>query len=161
MPPIVCIAGRPDSGKTTLILRLIPELKARGYRVATIKHTSHDFEADTEGKDTFKHAQAGSDCVVLCSAHQLRITLPTERPLEPDDVAELIPEDFDIILAEGYKRSSLPKVEVHRAEIGPTVCRPEELMALVTDTLLDVDVAQFSPDDIVSLSDLIEKKLLK
>lgn len=140
--------------------RLILELKSRGYRVATIKHTHHNFEADIEGKDTFKHAQAGSDCVVLCSAHQLRVTSPTERPLEPEDIAELIPEGFDIILAEGYKRSRLPKIEVHRREIGEPVCPSEELMALVTDEPLNVDTPQFSVDDVPILCDLIEKKLL-
>lgn len=64
--PIICVVGRSKSGKTTLLEKLIPELKRRGYRVATIKHHSHPgFEIDVPGKDTWRHAQAGSDHVII------------------------------------------------------------------------------------------------
>ena len=67
MPPVVSFVGKPDSGKTTLLEKLIPELNRRGYRVGTIKHHVHQFEMDKPGKDTFRHKQAGARVVALSS----------------------------------------------------------------------------------------------
>ena len=71
MQPIVCIVGRPKSGKTTLLTKLIPEMKQRGYRVATIKHSSHQFEMDKQGTDSWKHAQSGSECAIISSEYRV------------------------------------------------------------------------------------------
>lgn len=161
MPPVVCIVGRPQSGKTTLIDRLIVELKERGYKVATIKHTTHDFETDTAGKDSWKHAQAGSECIVLSSAHKLTLTRTVERDLSPTELSRLITDDFDIVLAEGYKKSDELKIEVHRQEMGEPVCPPDELMAIVTDQEFQFETPRFSHDQSHTLSDLIEEKVLK
>ncbi|MFO8100564.1 MAG: molybdopterin-guanine dinucleotide biosynthesis protein B [Dehalococcoidia bacterium] len=159
MAPIVCIAGRPKAGKTTLIEKLIPELKTRGHRVATIKHTSHDFQMDTEGKDSFKHARAGSDCVVLSSAGKLALLQNIDHDPEPAELARLISGDFNIVLAEGFKKSKEPKIEVHRGE-GDLVCPPDELMAVVSSQSMEVDVPRYSPEDIAGLATLIEDKII-
>ena len=156
MPPVVCIVGRPGSGKTTLMEKLIPELRKRGHRVATIKHVAHDFQFDREGKDSWKHSEAGSECVILSSPHKIAITQNTDHDLTPTDLVRFVPDDVDIILAEGFKQSKELKIEVHRHEIGGPVCNPQELLAIVTDEPLEIDVPQFSFDDFAGMADLIE-----
>ena len=160
MLPIVCIVGRPKSGKTTLMGKLIPELKQRGYRVATIKHVAHRFDLDEEGKDSWQHSQAGSECVILSSPHKVAITQDVDHDLSPAELARFIPNDFDIVLAEGFKQSQELKIEVYRREIGEPLCPPQELMAIVTDKHLELDVPQFPLNDITGIADLIEKNAL-
>ncbi len=160
MPLVICIVGRPKSGKTTIIEKLIPELKNRGYRVATIKHTTHDFEMDTAGKDSWKHAQAGSECAVLSSGSKVALTRNVDHDLSPAELTRLISGDFDIILAEGFKRSEELKIEVHRNE-DELLCPPEELLAIATDKPLQFKTPRYSPDDISGLATLIEEMILK
>jgi molybdopterin-guanine dinucleotide biosynthesis protein B len=83
-----------------------------------------------------------------------------EHDLSPGELARFITGDFDIVLAEGFKHADQPKIEVHRREIGQLVCLPEELMAVVTDEPLELDVPQFSPNDISGVADLIERHVL-
>ena len=160
MPLVICIVGRPKSGKTTIIEKLIPELKNRGYRVATIKHTTHDFEMDTAGKDSWKHAQAGSECAVLSSGSKVALTRNVDHDLSPAELTRLISGDFDIILAEGFKRSGELKIEILRNE-GELLCPPEELLAVVANKPLQFKPPRYSSDDISGLATLIEEKLLK
>ena len=160
MPPTICIVGRPKSGKTTLISKLIPELKNRGFRVATIKHVTHDFDIDQEGKDSWHHRQAGSECVILSSPHKIAVTQIVDHDLPPDELLRFVSEDFDIVIAEGYKHSNAPKIEVQRKEIGEPVCQPDEIMALISEDVLEYDGPRFSPDDIPGIADFIEKKVM-
>lgn len=160
MPPIVCIVGRPGTGKTTLITALIPELTRRGYRVASIKHSSHGFNLDEEGKDSWHYAQAGSECIVLSSPQKIVVTQHTDHDHSPAELVRFIPVDFDIILAEGYKKSAEPKIEVHRREIGEPVCGPLGIFALVTDEYFAFDVPQFAHSDMSGIADLIEHTFL-
>jgi molybdopterin-guanine dinucleotide biosynthesis protein B len=139
---------------------LIAEFKQRGYRVAAIKHVAHRFDLDVPGKDSWEHSQAGSDCIVLSSPHKVAIIENVEHDLSPAELARFIMGDFDIVLAEGFKHADQPKIEVHRREIGQLVCLPEELMAVVTDEPLELDVPQFSPNDISGIADQIEQHVL-
>ncbi|MCL0034803.1 molybdopterin-guanine dinucleotide biosynthesis protein B [Dehalococcoidia bacterium] len=159
MLPVVCIVGRPKSGKTTLMKGLIAEFKQRGYRVATIKHVAHRFDLDVPGNDSWEHSQAGSDCVVLSSPHKVAIIEHVEHDLSPAELMRFISGDFDIVLAEGFKHADQPKIEVHRREIGELVCLPQELMAVVTDEPLG-SVPQFSMNDISRVADHIEQHVL-
>ena len=110
--PIICVVGRSAAGKTTLLEKLIPELKSRGYRVGTIKHHAHPgFEIDHPGKDTWRHARAGSDHVVIAALDKIASVRPVDREPTLDEVAATISE-VDLILTEGYKRSGEPKIEV-------------------------------------------------
>jgi len=156
-PPTICVVGRSKSGKTTLLEKLIRELKQRGYRVATIKHHSHPgFEIDQPGKDTWRHAQAGSDHVVIAAPDKVASIRRVDREPTLEEIAATI-DDVDVILAEGYKRTGKLKIEMVRAERSTEpICTPDELLALVTDVAVPYDVPQFGLEDVVGLADLIE-----
>ena len=162
MIPIVCVVGKKKSGKTYLMQRLLAELRKRGYRVAAVKHSTHDFEIDKEGKDSWQFTQAGSDSVVISSPHKLAIIRQTGHDYSLEELALLIGADFDIILAEGFKKDKALKIEIHRSEQGSDlVCGREELLAVATDEKLERNIPQYRPDDAAGLVDLIEKRYLK
>ncbi|MCP1358792.1 molybdopterin-guanine dinucleotide biosynthesis protein B [Aneurinibacillus migulanus] len=110
-PPILQVVGYSDSGKTTLITRLITYLSAQGYRIGTIKHDAHTFEVDKPGKDTWKHREAGASIVSITSVQKTAIMIQEYRTIE-----ELLPlyKDMDIVLIEGYKFADYPKIVVLR-----------------------------------------------
>lgn len=159
--PIICIVGRSNVGKTTLLEKLIPALKRRGYRVATIKHHSHlGFEIDQPGKDTWRHAQAGSDHVIIAAPDKVASIRRVEQEPTLDELAATIRE-VDIILTEGYKRSDKPKIEVVRAARSrEAICTPEELVAFATDVPLALEVPQFDLNDAEGLAGLLETQFL-
>ena len=160
LPPVVSVVGKSNVGKTTLMVRLIAELKRRGYRVATVKHDVHGFDVDTPGKDSWKHAQAGSDCVVIASPQKLAMVRNLERELTIDEIVATLPE-VDIVLTEGYKRGDKPKIEVSRKEKGEQLlCTADELIAIATDQPYDIPVPQFDLDDAVGLVDRLEEMYL-
>jgi len=159
--PIVAIVGRPNSGKTTLIEKLIPELKSRGYRVAAIKHTSHSLEFDRPGKDSWRYTQAGSDAVAIVSPDRVVLIRPHRGDVGLEQVAQLVGNDCDIVLAEGFKQSGVPKIEVHRKEIGPLLSSLVNLIAIVSDEPLDTSIRQFPQDDRKGLADFLETTFLR
>jgi molybdopterin-guanine dinucleotide biosynthesis protein B len=161
MPPIVSIVGKSKSGKTTLIEALIPELKSRGYRIATIKHSVHRLNFDRPDKDSWRHIQAGSDATAIVSPYQfVLIKSVTEEP-DLNKVALLFGEDYDIILTEGFKQSSVPKLEVHRQAAGPPLSQINNLVAIATDEPLETKIRQFSLHDIKGLADFLENSFIK
>jgi len=161
MQPIISIVGKSESGKTTLLEGLIIELKQRGYKVAVIKHSGEDFELDEVSKDSWRFSQAGSEVSVISSSHKLAVIKNLEGDLSPQDLSNFICWDYDLILTEGFKQSNHPKIEVHRKKQGKELLSPpEQLLAVVTDEPLDVDVPQFSRDEVPKITDLIEKTLL-
>jgi molybdopterin-guanine dinucleotide biosynthesis adapter protein len=158
MPPIVSVVGRSDSGKTTFLEKLIPQLKSRGIKVAVIKHDSHGFEMDRPGKDTWRIRQAGADAVMISSPNQMamiRSGLPREMTL--DEVAATIGDAVDLVLTEGYKSGDKPKVEVSRRAIsnGELLCGPGELLAVVADGPREIDAPLFDLEDAVGVADLL------
>lgn len=160
MTPIISIVGKSESGKTTLIEKLIPELKKRGYRVGTIKHALHGFEMDREGKDSFRHKVAGADTVIVASPESIAMVKNGgNRTL---DSISMYFSETDIVLTEGYKRENKPKIEVFRkARHKEPLCREDNnLVALVTDDDVDLGVPRFGLEDIKGIADLIEKKFL-
>ena len=160
MIPVISIVGKSGAGKTALLEKLIRELKARGYRVATVKHDAHSFDIDHPGKDTWRHAQAGSDHVVIASPARLARIQRIERELTLPEIAATI-NDVDLILTEGYKRGPAPKIEVSRAEKGSELlCTRDELVAIAADRSFDMDVPQFGLDDAAGLVDLVVQRFL-
>ena len=160
--PVVSVVGKSNVGKTTFLEKLIPELVRRGYRVGTVKHDVHGFELDTPGKDTWRHAQAGSRAVAISGPNKVAVLLGVEREATLDEVADLIEGQVDLILTEGYKREGKLKIEVSRTERGTDLlCSAEELFCLVTDVEHSLPVPRFGLDDAVGVADLIEEKLLR
>jgi molybdopterin-guanine dinucleotide biosynthesis protein B len=161
--PIVSIVGKSDSGKTTLIEKLVPELTRRGYRVATVKHDMHGFEVDREGKDSWRHKQAGAHTVVISSPQKVALIRDVERDLSLDEIREKLVQDVDLIVSEGYKRDVQPKIEVFRKEKHKKLlCTKEDnLIAVVSNQKFRVGVPCFDLDDIKGLAGFIEKEFLK
>ena len=163
MAAVVSIVGKSKVGKTTLLEKLIRELKARGYRVGTIKHHAHWFEIDQPGKDTWRHAEAGSDVVVIAAPNRMALIRRLDGELTIDEIAGMMPK-VDIILTEGYKRGDKPKIEVsRRARSSELICTKEELLAIATDAPHPdmAGVPQFDLEDASGLADLIETRFLK
>lgn len=159
--PIVSLVGKSGVGKTTVLERLIPEMKRRGYRVGTIKHDTHGFEVDKPGKDSWRHAQAGSDAVAISGPHKMALIRTLDAEMSVEDIAQLM-GDVDLVITEGYKRGDKPKIEVTRQERGmELLCRPEELIGIMADYPVDMPVPQFPLDDAAGIVDLLESLYLQ
>lgn len=163
MIPIVSIVGTSDSGKTTLIEKLVPELVRRGYKVATIKHDIHGFEVDREGKDSWRHKQAGAHTVVISSPQKLALIREVDHDAELAELRDKYIQDVDIILSEGFKGNPQPKIEVFRKERRrELLCtREDNLLAIASNQPFDIGVPCFDLDDARGIVDLIEEKFLK
>jgi molybdopterin-guanine dinucleotide biosynthesis adapter protein len=163
MPPIVCIVGASDSGKTTFLERLIPELVRRGYRIGTIKHDAHSFEMDREGKDTWRHRKAGAQTIAITSPTQTATIQETDAEMELEEAVGRFFWREDLVLTEGYKRSQRPKIEVFRKAVEPQpICGPpDNLIALVSDDLREASVPVFAVSNVVGVADFIENRYLK
>jgi molybdopterin-guanine dinucleotide biosynthesis protein B len=159
--PIVSMVGKSGVGKTTVLERLIHEIKRRGYRVGTIKHDTHGFEVDKPGKDSWRHAQAGSDAVVISGPCKMALIRTLDAEMSLDEIVQLM-GDVDLVITEGYKRGDKPKIEVTRQERGmELLCQPEELIGIMADYPVDMPVPQFPLDDAVGVVDLLEKLYLR
>jgi len=161
MPPIVSIVGKSKSGKTTFIEKLIGELKSRGYLVATIKHTPQGMTLDEQDKDSWRHLQAGSEATATISPDKMVLIRPMAKELTLDQIARFFGEEYDILLTEGFKQGSAPKIEVHRREIGPPLDAIKKLIAIATDEPLETKTRQFSLQDVKGLADLLEEGFIK
>jgi molybdopterin-guanine dinucleotide biosynthesis protein B len=133
---IIGLAGWSGSGKTTLLTKVIPRLTARGLTVSTVKHAHGGFDVDQPGKDSHSHRIAGATEVLVGSAtrwalvHELR---GAPEPTLGELLAKLAPAD--LVIVEGYKRETHPKLEVHRAAIGKPLLQPEDsrIVAIASD----------------------------
>ena len=142
MSPIYGIVGRKDSGKTHLIVRLVRAATARGLRVATIKHAHHSFDIDHPGKDSYLHREAGASEVLVASAQRWALVNELRGAPEPsldDLLAHLAP--CDLVLVEGFKSGSHPKLEVYRSSCGQSPLAPDD----ATIEAQAVDAATVTP----------------
>jgi len=161
MPPIISIVGKSKSGKTSLIEKLVQELKSRGYRVATIKHTPQGMTFDEPDKDSWRHLQAGSEATVISSPDKIVLIKPVVSEATLDGIAHLLGEDYDIILTEGYTQGNAPKIEVHRRKVGSPLGAITKLITIATDEPLETKTRQFSLEDVKGLADLLEEGFIK
>jgi len=158
-PPLVCIVGKSDSGKTTLIENLVPELIKLGLAVGTIKHDVHGFDIDHPGKDSWRHKQAGARITVISSPQKLALIRDTDHDSALEELTAYF-QGVDLILTEGFKREAWPKVEVFRPEAHPEpLCREDDhLIALVSDAPLDLSVPRFGLREYSRLAAFLKKR---
>ena len=160
MPPILFIVGKSQAGKTTLIEKILPQLKKRGYKVGTIKHAHHGFEVDKKGKDSRRHQEAGADMVLVASPGKIAMV----KHAAWKDFKDLTGyfQDMDLIITEGFKKVAKPKIEIFRAAAHkqPFCLNDEHLIAFVSDTDFNLNVPTFGLEEIHQIVDFIEKNFL-
>ncbi len=157
--PIISIVAYSGTGKTTLLEKVIYMLKQRGLRICVIKHDSHDFQVDQEGKDSWRMTQAGADMTIL--SNDRKTVVFENRSLEIEDILTHI-HDVDLILTEGYKGGKWKKIALYRKTLGnPFPCALEECIAVVTDTFIDTAVPCFAFEEIDALADYIVQEIDK
>jgi molybdopterin-guanine dinucleotide biosynthesis adapter protein len=155
---VIGFAGWSGAGKTTLIVKLIPELNRRGLSVSTIKHAHHNFDLDQPGKDSYEHRAAGAEEVLVASANRVALMRELRGAPEPslDELLRLL-KTIDLVLVEGFKRDPLPKIEVSRAANGKPPLYPDDrnIVALISDSDPSGRLPHASIDDIVAAADLV------
>ena len=163
MIPIVSIVGKSDSGKTTLIEKIVPELIRRGYRVTTVKHDLHGFEIDRQGKDSWRHKQAGAQGVIISSPQKVALIRDVDKDMSLEELRDAFGGNADLILAEGFKKDVQPKIEVFRKEEHQELLCTEEdnLVAIASNRPFDIGIPCLDIDDVKGIVDLIESKFLK
>jgi len=164
MPVVVSVVGTSKVGKTTFLEKLIPELRRRGYRVGTIKHDVHDaFALDQEGKDTWRHRQAGAQTVAISSPARIGLTKQVPEELDPATLAALYFQDEDLVITEGYKGGDKPKIEICRKErqTAPICTEKDGLVAVVSDFPVGGGLPCFALEDVAGVADFLEVRVLK
>lgn len=159
-PPLFGAVGWKNSGKTTLMAKLIANFAARGLDVAAVKHAHHGFEVDQEGRDSFRYRQAGARTVAVSSSK--RFAIMTELNGRPEPMlAELVEHigHADIILVEGFKRDSHPKIEVRRQDARqrtPLTPQDPSILAVAADyEVEETGLPVFPLDDVHAIADFI------
>ncbi|MEN9791558.1 MAG: molybdopterin-guanine dinucleotide biosynthesis protein [Gemmatimonadota bacterium] len=142
-PPILCVVGKKHVGKTTTVVRLSAALTQRGHRVMILKHGSHTFSLDPAGTDTYRHYHEGNAArVAMASPDKFALVSRWEEELAPEVIVERYLADADLVLAEGFKQSTLPKLEVARRAVFPTslwedgTIAADTCLAMVTDAMI-------------------------
>jgi len=162
--PAIAVVGNSGAGKTTLLERLIPVLKGKGYRVGVIKHDAHRFDIDHPGKDSHRLTAAGADTMVITSGEKLAMVTRHAASPPIGDLIERYFGDMDLVLVEGSRGSSLPKIEVHRREFRRAlICRGERddpgLTAVASDEPLDLDVPVLDLNDPEAIAEFVSSLL--
>lgn len=171
-PPMVAIVGKKHSGKTTLTVRLAAELGRRGHRVMTIKHGSHTFNIDPASTDTYRHYHEGNvERVAMVAPDKFALVVRWNEEMSAEEVAERYMSDADIVVCEGFKRSTLPRIEIFRraAHPEPLYGHSEQgsarYLAVVTDVpSLQLPIPVISLDDsqwLERLATLVEQEIMK
>lgn len=163
---VVSFTAKSGTGKTTLMEKVIVLLKERGYRVGAIKHDAHRFDIDYPGKDSHRFTAAGADTMLISSPEMLAMVKKYESPPTIEELLTTHFTDMDIVLTEGFKKSNLPKIELHRRERSSTLlCRGEwndpGLLAVASDEPLELDVPLLDINDAEMVADFIEEKFLE
>jgi len=155
--PVLSLVGYSNSGKTTLMEKLVSGLTAQGLRIATIKHSHHQPEMDTPGKDSWRHKQAGASTSLLVGPEKMLMVSDVDEALNPQLLTERLFTDYDLVLVEGYASVPGPKIEVVRSERSQMLrCKPGELIAVATDiSNLDVNVPLLDLNDTEEIMDYI------
>lgn len=162
----VSFVAKSGTGKTTLLEKVIACLKERGHRVGVIKHDAHRFDIDHPGKDSYRLTAAGADTMLISSPDKLALVKKHAESPPIEDLLSTYFTDVDIVLTEGFKKSSMPKIELHRKERSETLlCRGEvndpTLVAVASDEWLDLDVPVLDLNNAEEVAGFIEDMFLK
>lgn len=163
--PLLGFAAYSGTGKTTLLVKLIPELKKRGLRIAVIKHAHHNFDVDKPGKDSYELRKAGAAPMLISSSRRTVIMIDNEIETEPElqNLLSHIPADsVDMVLVEGFKQWPFVKIELHREATGKPLMYNEDnnIIAIAhdrgTDNLLsDTNLPQLDLNNIDEIADFV------
>jgi molybdopterin-guanine dinucleotide biosynthesis adapter protein len=155
---VIGIAGWSGAGKTTLLAKLIPRLIARGVRVSTVKHAYHGFDVDQPGKDSHTHRIAGATEVLVSSATRWALVHELRGAAEPS-LAQLLAKlaPVDLVIVEGFKHGSHPKLEVYRAAVGKPPLHPDDphIVAVASDAPFAAHIPVVALDDVEAIADLV------
>lgn len=163
---VLAVVGTKNTGKTTLVSRLVAAFKKKGLRVATCKHDGgHDFEIDVPNTDTWKHRQAGADITLIASRSHMALQMFYEEEPSLDvwlEQLKRLPQPPDLVLVEGWKRSSVPKIVM----LGPE--KIEQLSNVVayvragaSESIADRSFVVYDKEDIEGLVQFIERLMEK
>jgi molybdopterin-guanine dinucleotide biosynthesis protein B len=161
-PPVFLFVGHANTGKTTFIEKLIPELIRRGKRVATIKHAHHTVELDTEGKDSWRYRQAGAAMSMLVTTSALQLVADASERREPRQLAERFLGEADLVLAEGFSLAEGAKIEVLRRASGkgPRCAIEDGLIAIVTDCPeIHPELSHFDLEDVTGVAEFLLRRV--
>ena len=161
MIPMVSIVGYSNSGKTTFITKLIPRLKQKGYKVGTIKHNAHKFEIDKPGKDSWRHKEAGAETVILSSQEKVAMIKKVEEEILVEELVEkYIDSRLDLVIVEGYKTGSTPKIEIFRPDLydQPALAKDKLLTRIVNKE--EKEEAELFTEQLDEIVRLIEEEIL-
>ena len=152
------VVGWKNAGKTGLMERLVTEITERGFTVSTVKHAHHTFDVDHPGKDSYRHRVAGATEVLLASRNRFALMHELRDTHEPS-LAELLTKlaPVDLVLIEGYKRDTHPKIEAHRSVTGNPLIASDDptVRAIASDTALELDRPVFDLNDTSAIADFI------
>ena len=161
-PKIITIVGKSNSGKTTFLEKLIALLTQRGYKIGSVKHAHDGFEMDKEGKDSWRHRKAGARTTLVIAQNEVAI-IKDDKTSSIEKMKSYL-SDMDLILAEGFKKQILPKIEIFMSQSvhkEPFCMEDENLIAFVTDSDYRPDVPLFGLEDIRQIANFIESNFLK
>ena len=156
------VAACSNSGKTTLIEKIVKIMKARGLRVAVIKHASAGFDLDKPGKDSWRFQQAGADTVVLAGPDKMAIMRRIDHEPSPGEL-EQAAGDVDIVIQEGFKTGAKNKIEVFRFGVSgdrPLCIEDRSYLALVSDRPFPVSIPCFDLDDAEGVANYLVKNFV-
>lgn len=166
MPQAIAFVARlSGTGKTTLVEQVIALLKERGHKVGAIKHDAHKFDIDKPGKDSYRFTAAGADSMLIASSQKLALVKQLDQEPQLETLIEDYFSDVDIVIVEGFKNSSVSKIEVHRAAHGELLygssdCPYVNILAVASDQQLAIDIPLLDLNDAACVVDYIEKGLL-
>jgi len=167
--PILGFVAYSGTGKTTLLLKIIPLLKAKGLRIGMIKHSHHKkFDIDHPGKDSYRLREAGAEQMLVASRKRWALMVEMEEEFEEPNLEELLShleqEKLDLILVEGFKHERFPKIEVHRPSLKRSFIFPEDkaVIAIASDEPLAIttDLPRLDMNQPEQIVVFIEEKIL-
>ncbi len=168
IPVLGFCAHSSGIGKTTLLTQLIPALVAQGLRISVIKHAHHSFDIDQAGKDSYRLREAGAVQMMIGSKERWALMTELSRTPHAEDepslsllLSQIDTSLSDLVLAEGFKHEAIPKIEVHRAEMGTPLLADEDvnIIAVATDELVNTTKPQIDLNDIPAVATFIRQWL--